>query len=297
MMIYAKLDYYTVMLKERSIKYILDKLHIDVTAYEEFFSSFVKSSLGGIDTMRFSFSCVSVEFYQSDYELIKAKYLRIFDTGEFVYSDEFLDWVFPKIRVDISGTGLDFLRGRFDVDNSLIDINFWGEKSLYNVTRADFAFDFVNYQPEFVDNLLAYTFNEFSSHNFRLSTGRKGGIKYSFKAGDQNTIYLGSKDRQLLRVYDKRMQYMRDGVQIKQYPSQFLLDHSSVDSWFRIELQVRRDIAEYHLFGITNLTDILRSVFDNFMLFDRETKQPLDFMQQLFDWGSLPPIIQNANFV
>ncbi len=286
-MIYAKLDWYTVMLYNTSIECALSKLNIDTEIYEELLASCYERSYGFTSKAVFSVYGISCELDQDDY--LSTEQGSIFHKK------------FGKIRLDISGHGLDYLRGFFEVDTKLMSPDFWGERQDFNVTRSDFAFDFVNYQPEFVDTFLNYLKDkeragDLTPHSSRLNCGGRRAIQYSYRCGDQKTLYLGStRGDKLLRIYDKLLQYQKNGVLMKPLPEAFK-DEGEVKSWFRIEFQTRRKSAEAYLYGYKKLEDTLRFIFKEYMIRDEQGK-PLDFIMNLYDWDKLPEIRQNANFV
>lgn len=128
--------------------------------------------------------------------------------------------VCKKIRLDISGTDLDYLRQFMLPDTEFTNSDFWGENQKdYNVTRSDFAFDFVNYKPEFLDSVLNWIKDqerggELSKNEFRLRVGRSSGIQYSYRCGcGQKTLYLGSpRGDKMVRIYDKLLEQTQNGV-------------------------------------------------------------------------------------
>ncbi len=288
MMIYAKLDWYTVMLYNTSIECALSKLNIDTEIYEELLASCYERSYGFTSKAVFSVYGVSCELDQDDY--LSTEQGSIFHKK------------FGKIRLDISGHGLDYLRSFFEVDTKLMSPDFWGEREDFNVTRSDFAFDFVNYQPEFLDTFLNYIKDkeragELIPNSSRLRCGGSGkNIQYSYVCGDQQTLRLGSpRGDKLLRIYNKLLQYQKNGVLMKPLPEAFK-DEGEVKSWFRIEFQTRRKSAEAYLYGYKKLEDTLRFIFKEYMIRDEQGK-PLDFIMNLYDWDKLPEIRQNADFV
>ena len=286
-MIYAKLDWYSCMLYNTSIEKILQKLRIETDLYEEMLNSCYERSYGFQSHAVFSMHGISCEIKWDDY--LSTEQGTLFDTE------------FAKIRLDISGQGLDYLRQFCQIDKLLTTEDFWGAPEDFNVTRSDFAFDFVNYQPEFLDTFLNYIKDRersgsLSARCSRLACSQHRNIQYSYRCGDQKTLYLGStRGDKLLRIYDKLLQYSKNGVIVKPLPEAFK-DEGEVTSWFRIEFQTRRKSASSYLFGINNdLSRVLRCMFDEYLVRDEQGK-PLEFILDLYDWEKLPPIIQNAKF-
>lgn len=287
MAIYAKLDWYSAVLYNRSMSYILGKLGVHYELYDQLMASAYEQSRGFKSAMVFSANNITLEMSFDDF--LSTEYDKLFDTS------------FSKIRLDISGKGLDYLRSVMNIDNALTDDSFWGENLVdYHVTRADFAFDFVNYKGEFVDNLMNWIKDAERSGDLhsvgRLRTGVRSGCKYSYRCGDQKTVYFGcSGSDKLVRIYDKLLEYSKNGVVVKELPQAFA-DEGEINSWFRIEFQNRRKVADMNLFGCNgNLERVLRHLFDSYLIRDKNN-EPLPFMVDLYDWESLPPIIQNLQF-
>ena len=286
-MIYAKLDWYSVMIYNKSIADILRKLRINVDLYDEIMSNGYERSEGFSSKFVFAAHGIALELRYDDY--LSTQQEQLFEAK------------FSKIRLDISGSGLDYLRSVMDIDKALTDKSFWGAPEEYNITRSDFAFDFVNYKGDFVDRLLNWIktreIQAGGSNVGRLSLGRKSGIAYSYRCGDQKTFYLGTgRSDKLVRIYDKLLQNTKNGVFIGQRPEAFK-DEGEIQSWFRIEFQTRRKCADSFLFCENNdLKNVLRVIFDDYLIRDEQGK-PLDMMVDLYDWESLPPIIQNQKYV
>lgn len=285
-MIYAKLDWYSVMIFNRTIAQVMHNLQIDVDLYEEMLSSGYERSEGYTSKFVLSTHGISIELNLDDY--LSTNESTIFQTP------------FRSIRLDISGSGLDYLRSIFNVDKVLANEAFWGSRLDYHVTRCDFAFDFVNYKAGFVDTFINYLklseINGTLTPEKRLRTGRNTGLKYSYRCGDQKTIYLGgTRADKLVRIYDKLLQYTKNGIFIKEIPLAFK-DEGAIESWFRIELQSRRDCAEKFLFCENgNLENVLRVIFEDYLIRD-ENQKPLDFLVDLYKWENLPPIRQNQKY-
>lgn len=293
-MVYSKLDWYTVMLYSTDIFSILDKLEIKHDHFQELLESGYERSQGFSSVFVFSVHGISLELKYDDYLTC--------DT------DSIFNTVYSKIRLDISGKGLDYLRGRgFDVDQNFTTETFWGERDKdYKITRSDFAFDFVNYIPDFLDDFLNWIKDAertglMISHNSRLSVGRRSGIQYSYRCGDQKTLYLGStRGDKLIRIYDKLMeQTAKNGIWKSEPPQDFTENEPNGDiySWYRIEFQTRRKCADDYLFGIdSDLSRVLRILFDEYKIRDR-SGNVLPFIEKLFNWETLPPVRKIKHFV
>ena len=135
-MIYAKLDWYSVVLYNYSVDDILKRLNIYNEIFEDLTSNGYERSQGFSSVFVFSYAGISIELRFDDYLTTDR--------------DSLFSTKYKKIRLDISGTGLDYLRQFMLPDTVFTKPDFWGENQKdYNVTRSDFAFDFVNYKPEF----------------------------------------------------------------------------------------------------------------------------------------------------
>lgn len=286
-----KIDWYSAIFEDMSFNDVLRWLGLDPDVYVADFlkSDFERSQ--GFD-IQYMFSYEGVTLSTSQYNF---------------YGDQIDDDIFCKVikkfKLDISGHGLDFLRslGMYPVDDYLRD-----EKLIpqpFHLTRCDFAFDFINYAPGFVDTLIEYAETNHTSKHLLCLYKRTAGIKYSIRTGDQKTIYFGAptSDR-MLRVYDKRLQYidLETGVYKKAN------EYDNPDSWFRIELQTRNKYAHGLCFGTIECTEgdktfwdaILKYIYDNYCFVDynnttQHNREPVKFWLELLHPEVLPPIIQN----
>ena len=89
------------------------------------------------------------------------------------------------------------------------------------------------------------------------------------------------------------MQYQKNGVLIKPLP---FSDDLEVKSWFRIEFQTRKVEAEKYLFGFTRFEDILKIIFNDYLIRDKNGN-PVPILLDLYDWGSLQEITYNVSFM
>lgn len=289
-MIYAKLDWYSVVLYNYSVNDILKRLSIYDEIFEELTASGYERSQGFTSVFVFSYAGISIELRFDDY--LSTNPDSLFATP------------FKKIRLDISGSGLDYLRFFMIPDVSFTDPSFWGENQKdYNITRSDFAFDFVNYKEYFLDNVLGWIKDEercgkLSKSDSRLRVGRKSGIQYSYRCGSgQETLYLGSpRGDKMVRIYDKLLEQTVNGV-FKHGRDPRFDKEEVIDSWFRIELQSRRKCATQYLFGCYgDISTVLRCIFDDYLIRD-ENGMPLPCMVDLYQWDSLPEIHKITDFI
>lgn len=284
--IYTKIDWYSAMFQDMSFMDVLKWLQLDC-----FVSDFLvgmNERLSGFDEMFvFSYEGINLEtrqynFFGEDLEVENCFYKKI-----------------PKIRLDISGSGLDFLRslGKYDPEIYLRD-----ESNIpqpFHCTRCDFAYDLIDYKPEFLDQVIDYARNNHTDADrlciYKLQTG----IKYSIRTGGQKTIYLGaSTSDKMLRIYDKRLQYIDQSSGLYKKAN----DYMNPASWIRVELQTRNKTAHGLCYGHGDMLSIFRYIYDSYCFSDVEnttehSRKPAEFWLNLFDWDVIPQIVQNANSV
>lgn len=286
-MVYGKIDTYSVMLRNYSAMSVFDKLGIDYDCITELLKSEFACNRQGVSTYEYQYSGIKIQ--------IRAFYLMQIAPDKNVFSEEV-----PEIRLEITGTGLDYLRNiGFDPDQSFTDITFWSDDiKAFTVTRCDFAFDYVNlYDFQFraiFDDMLSF------SQDHRVNVGRTSGCSFDLKLGSQMTLYLGSvaSDR-YLRIYDKKLERFGDGPHDPNKIPQSFFDNGdqNINSWFRIELQTRRAKAMEYLFNCNgDFGGILGDIFKNFSVRNREG-EILPSFAAIFDQKQIPLIIQNKNFV
>lgn len=293
--VYCKLDWVTVMFFDCCMNDILSWLKLD-DAVSDYLLGFFERSRGY--DQRFIFTYNGVTLDTSAFDLYGCNIdLQVFDCK------------LPKIRLDLSGTGLDFLRSRgLDVDNYLRAPYAFPEGAQYHFTRADFAYDFINYCPEFMDNLIDYVYRN------QLPSGRipilnlTGGMTCKVVTGGQKTVYVGSpQSDRMLRLYDKRLEQMDKSQWVYKKPNPY----GDPESWFRIEWQVRNQFANTMLLGtdekgrLHDFKSILKDIFTRYCFAEglsgdkhRNHIKPVEFWQKLFNWEDLEKrIIQNAKYV
>ena len=288
--IYSKIDWLTLIFTDVSINYVFDFLTLLDDFSDEKKTVYETSGL---------YDKVVIVYNGIRLEVAKFYFYGLND------DETLFDHVCPQIRLDLSGSALDYLRS-FGWD-------FYNIRSLcddfhkhYHVTRVDWAFDFVNYKETFLDELIKHL------EENKLPSGRvplistKGAIKYVLKTGSERTVYLGAnKSDKLLRIYDKRLESVdpKSMVYVKNNP------YCNPDSWYRIELQMRNQSAHGMVMpGINGecrtFEEVLKFIFEQYAFADGTVdgnnvkRTATGFWQDLFPWEEVRSrIIQNAKYV
>lgn len=292
--VYCKIDWLTVMFFDSTMNDVLKWLHLE-DCVTDFCLSRFEQSRGYDQVFKFIYNGVMLEtstfsFYGEDLDV------SIFDT------------VCPKIRLELSGSALDYLRSiGVDMNEYRLVVPELGPGGSYHFTRCDWAFDFINYKPDFVDRMIDHiNTHKLPSERIPLASTR-GAISCKLVTCGQKTIYLGSpQSDRMLRVYDKRMQHLNLTTQTYCKPNPY----GDPDSWFRIEWQTRNKFANTLVHGYdekgvpADFKSILKDIFDRYAFADgtidaRNKARPcVDFWLSLFDWSDLEKrIIQNAKYV
>lgn len=203
--------------------------------------------------------------------------------------------VFEAIQLKITGEGMRFLRSiNPDIERELYElriIDYCDGAGSFHITRADFAFDLINYHIDFLGDLIAHL-NGIVMNGGRavpvLSLGRP--MKFEVRSGSQSTVYIGAnRSSHLLRVYDKLIESKGDLTKLPiTLPDDFVLD-----SWCRIEMQTRNEFAHYVFYGSADPEARFKQVYNEFAFCD-ENREVCDFWRDLFDWEQIPSIIQKA---
>lgn len=299
--IYTKIDWYSAIFNDMSFNTVLRWLGLE--DYVSEFAENVYEQCQGLED-KFVFNWRGVRLETAQFNFYGEQII------EGTMQEHLFDKVIPKIRLDISGSGLDNLRQLgMDVDTYLRTQT--DEEGNYvmpqpsHVTRIDFAFDLINYRPDFLDQLIDHCEKWHTPSDRVLITSDDaragGGIKYTIrKGGGQKTLYLGAPTSdKMLRIYDKKLQYTNsDNTQyVKENP------YGDPDSWIRIELQCRKKLAHGLCFPENRNLDklaIFKYIYDKYNFADVEhtthhNRRPAEFWANLFDWEQIAAIVQNTN--
>lgn len=305
--IHYKIDWFTVIFENFTTMEVFKAIGLDykpdnslVEAFNQRF--FMLGACGvGIDLV-VDFPFCNLKYKQKEVQEI----LNSIDDGDLDAFD-FMNAAFPYIRCDINGKALDVLRDRgVDVDKHFFnrfDTTMRREAG-YHITRTDFAFDLLNYKPDFqyeLEELIREVRDPDSMRVTVLTT--KGSLK-SMNVNIHNgtkgrTIYFGSgtSDR-MLRIYDKAFEMRKKISEIPYYIENDDGTRIYPSSWCRIELQARREVAHSVLeTSGGDFKQVFRFIYDNFaMTTGRRSKEIVQPWQELFDWSVILPIIQNLHF-
>lgn len=282
--IYAKLDWYSAVFTDSSINEVIAWVGLSHAFQDEFFKAQSERSSGYDDVFVFTYNSIQID--------VSKFYLYGKDLNISAF-----DQKLPRIRLNISGKGLDYLRSTgFAVDELFRDSTYLLEGQ--HITRADFAFDFINYKPEIIDQLIEYAETNQTDSGRIVLKGQTSALRASVRKCDQKTVYFGAPTSdKLLRVYDKRLQNIdrQTGLYTGDNP------YGSPDSWVRIELQTRNKTANKICLSESDMTAILHYIHDYYNFADLSTpahrREVAKFWQDFMDWNALPSIIQNLHLV
>lgn len=293
-MIYTRIDTYSVILYSCSVRNLLDHLGVPTDNLDTVNrGGYKKHDVKIGDTFVWCTSGIRIECKLDEYDLHEDS-TSIFD----------IQWSW--LRLHIYGEGIDYLQDLNSDDSTwnlsilLSQPDYWDPISeFHKVTRCDFAFDYINYEGNEFERLrkiiASADFDDKLSDKGRLYTGTKSGISYEYRGGKQRTIYLGCSDR-LLRIYDKKFQ-MTDSAgnfDTSSLPKIVWDEEITVDSWYRVELQVRENFAERYLMSCQG--DFRYIMGEIAAFFDVRTNdgKRIAPLHKIFLWTQRTPIIQNA---
>lgn len=277
--IYCKIDWFTVMFEDHTINDVLTFLKLSNFA-SEFSQNIFERCHGYDDYFVFHYEGISIE----------ARKMYLYGSQE----GDLFDLTIPQLRLDISGTGLDYLRSTgINVESYFRTVSNYPER--FHLTRCDFAFDFINYMPDLCDKVIDHCLNHHLDSDRIAIYQMPSGYKYRVALGGQKTLYLGATtSERMLRIYDKRLQYIdhRTGIYVKDNP------YDNPVSWIRVELQLRRKSAAKICLSDSDSISILKYIYEQYCFADTEhttqnNRRPVEWWSAIFDWDRIPQIIQN----
>ena len=293
-MIYFKIDNLTVNIDNINLDSLFRLFHIDSCYFPDFLVHAHQSFMSGLPKYVIHEYGLHISVDLDDYRNYIPKDDESFD---------FFYYEFKKIRIECSGSGLDWIRSFYsEFDNDIRDPKFF-ENYKYRISRCDFAFDFVNVHEDFLTEFSHDLFmiekdrRENKIYSDRLGGPRQGmSYTYNVMCGPSGlTIYLGSiTSSKFVRMYDKLMESQAHGLLKKPIPKfEHPLDHD-VRSWFRIELQTRKKYCQ----PIVNNMDldgrnVLKMIFTDFKVTNKG--QEIESLVKLMNWDSLPQLYKMKN--
>lgn len=290
--IYARLDYYSAVFNDVTIDYVLnDFLKLGIEVQNEFVQEVNERAIGFNHYFEWAFQNIRVRVRH-----------EAVSTADDIYCTNIFLKKYTWIQLDISGQGLDYLRSRdFDCDSELRKLPLmYGDdpehmKPLWHVTRADFAFDFINYAGDFLDKCMDWVIPCCQkSIRPRISTCGSGGQLTVSPRPAEHTLYLGStRSDAMLRIYDKKIETEKRGAALDAYQK---FGVENIESWIRIEWQTRDKVAHQYLYSESDWLSILKEIYRRYSFYDAENKGPADFWIRLYNWDVISNIIQNANW-
>lgn len=308
--IFCKIDALTAVFNNCSIVDVLNAFEISHNLthdYVEIFRSRYLTTYGYSGDFRMNIDYIGLQVHLMDVMQIFKKY--DIELIEEIDPIDFFSTPLPYIRIDMMGKALDQIRS-MGVD---IDTMIWQpltglpEEGVYHYTRMDFAFDLIDYKPEFIKLCRAACELHHDESTGRVSLqGVQGGCLFTSKTGSEDTLYLGkgSGDR-CLRMYDKKRQFVDAGnYDVDHVPyckTDMIGEPALPESWIRIELQCRREKTIHGLLFGDNASfmGVFRYIYEHYAIREGQGRYvPVcAFWDDLFDWQLIPTIIQNAKSV
>lgn len=314
--IVSKVDWYTIMFYDTSVDKILECYGLNhflskdlLDIYNERYSQ--DSNIGRVIVMSI---CPGIRLEIMVNPI--AHRLKVYNPEGLSFSELMLETL-PSIRLDFSGSGLEFLRaGGYDVEYRFTTPTFlcspagevitqFGDIKC-KITRIDIAFDLLNWRDSFydtcVDLLMKYGEGRTGTVHLGESTKKCAKTSFSIHMGHNRTIYLGSggSDR-LCRIYDKMFQW-----EVAKRKSLSDIPYATVDgilpeSWIRIELQLRergRRAAPEQLlhYAMGDFNKMFSYYYHHYAICSEKGRVAEEF-SNFFDWTEIPQIIQNANYL
>lgn len=313
--IVAKVDWFTAMFYDVSVEKVLDLYGLNhymtddiVKIYSERYA--YETNLGKQIILQI---CPGIRM-EIKCSLIESQ-LKIFNPMGMEFN-ELICEPLPAIRLDFSGSGLEFLRaGGYDVDRRFVQPSFvcapdgtvftQFDDVRFKITRIDIAFDLLNFEESFFNTCVAliHKYGDFNTGKMHLGEDPKCCVKqsYSIRQGRERTIYLGSPSSdKLCRIYDKGYQWNQARHKsIADHPYQ-TSDEILPESWIRIELQLRGSTKKCRCDELLHYAMGDYSKMFNYWYYHyaicSEKGRVCDEFAVYFDWSQIPTIIQNANY-
>ena len=326
-MIHMKLDWFSCVIHHASIKEVAEILGLDFPkilieceneiANKKRLDWFNEQTRGCLVFKCFDYNNIFFRLRRDDWKFFER-------AGFMSHKIDIFNEICDEICLEISGTGLDYLRSLHDTaDEMLMTESLFGylpcddddEPQLRaHCTRADIAFDFVNVHKADFDQMYRELAElQLAGAVYIPCVGSNAASHFSLKiGGKERTIYLGTtRANRLLRIYDKKLERVQKDkktdfdtlyfteVEKKNDPN------FELDSWFRVEYQTRSDIATACLYGCgLDLSRVMREICNRYCLaypnlegyHKGDHMKPIECFHNVFEYEGLTRIGLNNHF-
>lgn len=291
-MVYFKIDNLSCVIEKVSLEKLFEIFHIDSCFFPDFLLHAHEGLMTGLPAYILHEYGLHISINGDEYLSAKAS-----EDCDLFYFE------FRKIRIELSGTGLDWIRTFYlTFDDDILKPEFFGN-NIYRITRCDFAFDFVNCHKNFLNDL-SQTLLDIEMYrrrhdvlSDRLSVRTGVSVTFDVYIGNQGlTCYLGKKGgNKFVRIYDKLQEITKArGFSEEALPK---FDHpldEHISSWFRVELQTRKRYCEPYLYGTDDRGEaILKKIFNDYRVTDLGNK--IDCIEHFMNWDNMPELRKMKN--
>lgn len=309
--IFASLDWCDVVFSDMTFDEVLSSMSFDNSFSPDFVEMFLHChpvSRGYFDDLFFNFYGGTIQLRGKevyDRFSIHSKDINLINV------DQFFATRFDYIKVSFGGSALLELRSLgFDVDSWIFQPFVLPlDHGEYHFTRLDFAYDLINYKPDFLRKVAASCKKYQDPNTLKLCVGRQSGITWEYHSGRKDCLYLGKGGSEIsLRIYDKFLQLNSltgNGLLNTRYSYGHVVPVQDLRSWIRIELQVRRQFkcADCVYSSNSSFESIFKFIYDKFAVREGSSSDlhglaPVcSEWQNLFDFNKIGSLMQNSYFV
>lgn len=289
--VFASIDYYSGQFYNVSIDFVIrDFLKMDFNPFSDptFYENLQRVIIGKDSNVRIEYE--GIVLFLRNYELLH--YLSLDKELNL------MDVKFSSIKLDVTGHGMRFMRaineGIESYLRSCITLDNFdvSEDASFHLTRCDFAFDFINYKSDFYSKVQDHLIERSRAGYINVPVlSSKRPLNFDLKTGKNEVIYVGG-NQCLLRIYDKLLESKMD---ISKLPEQ-LPDGEHVESWIRLEWQLREEWASRIFYGVGDKLNVLKNLYEKYSFVD-DQRHVVDFWVTLFEWERLPHVIQNLHYI